>query len=136
MPHSKQGFGLAMIFWLFVVSLALPGCGATQATSAGTSGIEGITKVGPHCPVVSKTTPCPATPATKTVAVLSQDGHEVTRFISARDGAFRVPLPPGTYLLKDGDNSGGNAAPLMPDTVQVPQHTYVQIEVLFYTGIV
>jgi hypothetical protein len=136
MPRSKHGFGYLWFCLLFAASLALSSCGTAPAAFASTSGIAGVTKVGPRCPVVSATTPCPATPAAKVVAVWGQDGHEVTHFTSARNGTFRIPLPPGRYMLKDASNPDGNAAPLLPDTVQVPPDAYVQIEVLFYTGIV
>jgi hypothetical protein len=104
------------------------------AASDGSSGIEGIAEADPQCPIVAPGAACPPVPVSRSVAVVAGDGHELTRFKSTNDGAFRVSLPPGDYTLREVVESGQPPS-LKPVSVTVPPGAFVHIVLLFDTGI-
>jgi hypothetical protein len=100
----------------------------------GSSGIEGIAEADPQCPIVAPGAACPPAPVSREVAVVAEDGHELTRFRSANDGTFRVPLPPGDYTLREVVESGQPPS-LKPVSATVPPGAFVHVVLLFDTGI-
>jgi hypothetical protein len=79
---------------LVVCCLALPVCSDDPVTS----GVRGVVRVGPMCPVEVAGSPCPPGPWSGTVRATSSDGevHEVT---TDDAGSFSLPLPPGDYVV-------------------------------------
>ena len=63
------------------------------------SGVEGLVSIGPTCPAGQSGTPCPDQPFEAELTVLNMDGEPVARGKSDADGAYRIPLPPGEYVL-------------------------------------
>lgn len=115
-------------------------CGAAQPagqTGGPTpgSGIEGRTQASPTCPVASVGNPCPPRTISATVAVLDGGGRQVTRFTSAADGTFRVPLPPGTYTLVQPPSSQRRTLVLRAVPVTVSSGRYTSLVLDFDTGI-
>jgi hypothetical protein len=85
---------LALV-WLFVF---LAAC-APQTPVMLDSGIEGQVLIGPICPVVREGMDCADKPYQATITVRTSSGKDVTRFQTAADGKFRLPLAPGEYIL-------------------------------------
>ncbi len=81
--------------WLLVF---LTAC-APQTPVSLNSGIEGQVLIGPICPVVRAGMDCADKPYQATITVRTSSGKDVTRFQTATDGKFRLPLPPGEYIL-------------------------------------
>jgi len=65
------------------------------------SGIIGVTVASPACPVQRPSDPgCDSKPIQVSMIVKTEDGtKEIARFQSTVFGAFKVIVPPGTYLL-------------------------------------
>jgi hypothetical protein len=112
-------------------SLAPP---SIATATDGPSGIEGVAVADPQCPIVEPGAACPPAPVSREVAVVAEDGRELTRFRSADDGSFRVSLPPGAYTLREVV-AGGQPPSLKPVSVTVPPGDYVHVVLLFDTGI-
>jgi hypothetical protein len=98
------------------------------------SGIEGIAEADPQCPIVAPGAACPPAPVSRSIAVVAGDGNELTRFRSANDGSFRVPLPPGDYTLLEVV-APGQPSSLKPVSVTIPPGAFVHVVLLFDTGI-
>jgi hypothetical protein len=131
-----------MAMWRSVVMLvvlaALPGCAAESDGPSGqpNSGIQGRVLAGPTCPVEIEASPCPDRPVQATVRVLAESpgNPPVTTFRSEEDGAFRVPLEPGGYLLV-AEVAGTGALSARPVPVTVVEGTYAMVDVFLDTGI-
>ncbi|MEO6044671.1 MAG: hypothetical protein ABIQ47_12215 [Tepidiformaceae bacterium] len=89
----------------------------------------------PQCPVVSPTANCPAKPIVATVAVKDVFGREIARITSGSDGSFRMPLPPGKYIISEVLLTPGKPASLKPETVTVVSGSFLHVALLFDTGI-
>ncbi len=104
---------------------------------AGMGGISGRIVIGPQCPVVpaGRETECADKPYQATV-VVKEEGtlREMTRFTSDSTGAFRIPLPPGTYSLEP--LAVGKPYPYgKPQRVQIVEGMYTEITISYDTGI-
>ena len=114
------------------------GCPGPAIPSDLDSGITGILLAGPQCPVIGPDSgpECDDKPLAATVVVRSADGRtEVTRFTSAADGEFRVPLYPGSYVL-DPQPVSPNGLPFgKPQNVEVAAGQFADVTILYDTGI-
>ena len=92
--------------------------------------------IGPMCPVVQEGTPCPDQPYQATIDVWNGGRTEKVRtFTTDEDGRFRVPLPPGEYYIDPlPPDSGGPPTPV-PQTVTVPQGSFVEVAIAYDSGI-
>src|SRR5262245_33808822 len=96
------------------VAAALAACAAPAAGPTG--GIEGTVTAGPTCPVERAGSPCPPAPWTGTVRATGADGqtYDVTTDAS---GAYRLPLPDGSYVvtavIQDGGPQSAASVPLV-----------------------
>jgi hypothetical protein len=87
------------------VSLALlmtVGCDIGNVTTEASvhSGVHGVTRVGPMCPVQFVQKPCPDRPLMATVAATrAGSSTAVATTKSDRNGQFTLTLKPGRYLL-------------------------------------
>jgi hypothetical protein len=118
---------------------ALLGCASTQVPATGTrpqSGIEGRTMVDGGCPPARDTSPCPDKPLRSRLTVLRADsGRTVATTTSDGNGHFRIPLPPGHYVVRP-DNLTGAVVPIaQPLTVTVAAGRYTVITISFDSGI-
>ena len=115
-----------------LVALALVACGAS-GSGDGSSGIRGRALAGPRCPVVVEGSPCPDLPWQGTVvATAASSGDEFTVDTDA-DGAFRLPLAPGEYVLTI--RAGSSPPFAKPQTVTVEPGNFVDVVISVDTGI-
>lgn len=127
--------------WITIVGLALAtvlslgGCGPDTQTGspAQDSGISGLTVAGPQCPVQIAGQPCPPKPVSARVVVEDAAGRQLTAFTSDAQGQFRLPLPPGDYVLVSSGDPGGPF--LKPEPVTVVAGRYVELQLMLDTGI-
>jgi hypothetical protein len=97
------------------------------------SGIEGVVRIGPMCPVMQLNNPCPDQPYQATLTVLTTSGRKVTRFQTDEQGRFRVDLAPGDYVLHPESRNSLPFAADIPFTVA--QHKFTQLEISYDSGI-
>jgi hypothetical protein len=117
-----------------VALLALGGCaGDLLLGPDAAQGIDGLVLLGPLCPVVSESDPCPDQPYAATITVLDEDGATVTTVRSGQDGRFRVGLEPGDYRLVP--ESGDPLPRAGEQEVSVPAGMWVEVTVGYDTGI-
>ena len=64
------------------------------------SGIVGVVKLWPGCPLMISGSPCPDRPWQGTVQAFSLQGELVGSAHTDKEGVFRLPLAPGVYDLK------------------------------------
>jgi hypothetical protein len=119
---------------LGVAILVLGACGRGSSGEAS-SGIEGRVTIGPTCPVERPDSPCPDAPFVATVRVMS--GSDVAASgTSAKDGSFRIAVPPGTYSVEaDPVSSGGIARGIPVSNVVVHPGAFTHVNVTFDSGI-
>jgi hypothetical protein len=97
------------------------------------SGIEGVVVMSPTCPgPVREGTVCER-PYRATISVRDNTGRQVTRFESDDQGRFRVPLPPGRYVLHP--ESSGRFPIARDQTVTVQSGQLTNVRIVFDTGI-
>lgn len=114
--------------------VVLASCGREDLSGSGDSGIEGIVYIGPSCPVVQEGSPCPDRTFAATVEIV-RDGEVVGSFSTGEDGAFRVPLEPGTYVLQGVSPDEGGLPFAKPVDVTVEPGSFTHVDVLFDSGI-
>jgi len=119
-----------------VIALAAAACDASNLLGPDApQGIEGIALLGPMCPVVSESDPCPDQPYQANIEVRTAGERHVTTVRSGEDGRFRVGLEPGRYRLVP-ERGGPSPFPTASDqTVDVLEGVYTQVTVSFDTGI-
>jgi hypothetical protein len=112
---------------LSVVTL-LAGC---ASSGSGDSGIRGLARVGPTCPVEQAGNPCPDRPlATELQVVRGTDVVATVR--SGEDGGFRVALDPGSYTIR---SARPGLPRLRPVEVTVRPHAFTSVTLTFDSGI-
>ena len=99
------------------------------------SGIVGMVVVVGGCPVDRADPPCPPRPAAAPLVVADAGSNATVATVnSGADGAFRVTLAPGRYVVR-----AAATGPLMsraaPVTVDVPAGGYVSVTVSFQARI-
>ncbi len=119
--------------------LLLLGCATTQVPGSGTatqSGIDGRTMVDAGCPMARNASPCPDKPlAAKLTVTRAGSARTVATATSDSRGYFRIPLPPGEYVLRP-DNLTGAVVPIaQPLTVTVVAGRFTTITISFDSGI-
>ncbi|WP_460712551.1 carboxypeptidase-like regulatory domain-containing protein [Nocardioides dilutus] len=130
---------LAPLTLLVALLLALAGCGeGPSGTEEPPAGVTGTVTLGPQCPVEQADQPCPDAPAADVVVVVAKRlpgeayaaGETVASDTTDADGAFRIAVPPGEYVVTA---QAGMSCELM-DAVVVA-HEYVEVDVPCDTGI-
>ena len=96
---------------------------------AGTSGVRGIVTRGPTQPVCMVGAPC-SKPAANVTLTFTRGGV-AHRVVSAKTGAYRIVLRPGTYRL----TIAGARFGYTPHTVVVPVGRFAVRDVSIDTGI-
>ncbi len=124
-------------FILPAFAVLLAACYTVTEVVPLTSGIEGQVLLGPMCPVVREGTPCPDQPFQATVVIWDANRTKMLgRFISDDQGHFRVPFPPGDYLLEpeppDPDKPFPTASPI---EVNVTADAWTNVTIQYDTGI-
>jgi hypothetical protein len=117
---------------LFVAFLLLL-TGCHPSVPPGT-GIRGVARLGPTCPVESLTSPCPDRPFQGDVRARASDGSTTT-VSTDEQGQFSLSLRPGTYVVVAVPPSVGGPPTSVPQTVQVRTGSYTQVVLEVDTGI-
>ncbi len=119
----------------FMLLLATTTACADGAAGDGSSGIQGHVTIGPQCPVMQVGSPCPDVAYQARVRVL-RDGAEVATGPSDQDGAFRIPVAPGAYVV-DAVPLDGNAIATIGGQphVVVTAGAYTRVDLTFDSGI-
>ena len=109
---------ISLVFLL----LGMVACSSSEPAPAD-SGIQGQVTIGPICPVVQEGMDCDDKPYQASFKVLTSKGKEVTRIQSDADGAFKITLSPGDYILRPESPNSLPYAAEQPFTVQAGQFT-------------
>jgi hypothetical protein len=115
-----------------LAALALGACGAT-GSGDGTSGIEGRALAGPQCPVAVEGSPCPDLPWEGTVVATAVSSRDEFTVETDADGAFRLPLAPGDYVLTI--RAGSSPPFATPQAVTVERGAFADVVISVDTGI-
>lgn len=100
----------------------------------GNSGVEGRVRVGPICPVVQQGVECPDAPLEADLVIEDASGRTVGRVRSDPEGAYRIPLEPGTYVMvPQSPPAGLPFAEEMPFEVRPDEWT--ELDVTYDSGI-
>ena len=113
-----------------LVALAIASCSG----AGGTSGVRGEVVAGPECPVEQIGSPCPDLPFTGTVRASTLDGSVVAEVETDRQGRFRIPLEPGSYVV-DVVLAGGGPATATPEPVRVEEGRFTTVDLVVDSGI-
>jgi hypothetical protein len=100
--------GAALGLLLTLSACSSPAAESSQEAVDGPSGIIGVVLVGPECRRPSEASPC-LVPYEARLVILDPDGHLVGEVTSSPDGAFRIELPPGDYVVQP--SPGGDPFP-------------------------
>lgn len=113
---------------------------ATKQPLADEGFLEGHASIGPLSPVeragVPTPTPSPAVCTSRGLAVYDASGQTlVTSFSFQPDCNYRVPLKPGSYVLKVTPQQGIGGARGLPQTVTIESGETTRLDVDIDTGI-
>jgi hypothetical protein len=100
------------------------------------SGVVGSSMVDGACPVLREGTPCPDRPLPARLTLTRRGSSEVrASAISGPDGRFRIPLPPGHYILRAANLTGAVLPASSPFDVDVQAGHYTTVTVSFDSGV-
>ncbi len=122
---------------MFLLLMTLAACrqvSPVDLTPSPASGIEGTVTEGPMCPgpVQVGDNSCPNRPYQATITVLNANNNQVAQIKTDAEGAFKIELPPGTYVLHPlSDKPLPRAA---DQTVEVMPGQYTQMSIIYDTG--
>ena len=114
---------------LLLVAMLSTVLAACAGSDEPTGGIAGHVVAGPTCPVETVGSPCPPRPWTGMVRATAADGTTYETQTDT-DGAFRLPLPPGSYSVTAVTDAGGPPSAIATDvTVVAGSERSVDLEV-------
>ena len=117
---------------LLLAVLSLTACSSANPTPTD-SGVEGQVFIGPMCPVVQVGQECPDQPYQATLTVNSPTGERIVQIQTEADGTFRIPLPPGEYILHP---ESPNVMPFASEQAfTVEEGRYTELTVNYDSGI-
>jgi hypothetical protein len=101
------------------------------------SGVRGRTIVDAGWPPLpTTTTATPFHPLSARITVTRVGSPDpVTTAVSDAHGNFRIPLPPGHYVLKSDPTTEAPAPTALPVAVTVPTHEYADVTIKFDSGV-
>jgi len=118
---------------LVLLALVLAACTSINNPTPTDSGVEGQVFVGPMCPVVQEGQECPDQPYQATLTVNSSKGKRIVQVQTETDGTFKIPLPPGEYILHP---ESPNVMPFASERAFVVEEgVYTEITVNYDSGI-
>ncbi|MBA3947022.1 MAG: carboxypeptidase regulatory-like domain-containing protein [Herpetosiphonaceae bacterium] len=97
------------------------------------TGIEGQVMIGPIRPV-ERPGIMNQRPHQATVTVVDQNGQPVAQVHSGTDGQFRIPLKPGTYIMRPESPGNYPRAP-QHQVVTVIQNRFTHVTLAYDSGI-
>src|SRR5436190_2320356 len=98
-------------------------------TESGITGQVSIRPVRPHATIGAPN----LAPYQAKLDVLDANGNQVTSFETDPSGNFRVPLPPGKYILRP--QTSGPYPRASEQTVVVPSKTFAPVRIVYDSGI-
>ena len=101
----------------------------TAPTESGITGQVSIRPVRPHATIGAPN----LAPYQAKFDVLDASGNPVTSFETDPSGNFRIPLPPGKYILRP--QTSGLYPRASEQTVIVPPKTFAQVRIVYDSGI-
>lgn len=117
---------------LVCLVLLLGACSPASPTPVD-SGIQGQVTIGPTCPVVREGLDCADKPYQASFTVLTPAGDKVTQFQTDANGAFKIALAPGDYILHP---ESANVMPYAAEqTFVVLAGQFTQLSVTYDSGI-
>lgn len=120
-----------------VATVVMAACGGgDDEPDVRQSGIAGIVRAGPQCPVMMAGSPCPDKPLEATLRIAAVGDGFTATVESDSDGLFRLDLPPGEYeivALPIGD--GPFPAPPGDQVVTVRSGAITEVPISYDTGI-
>ena len=92
---------------LLAIGALISGCGEQISPAESGSGIAGVVRLGPQCPVEVEGQPCPDIPAPGVRVLIAQQlpgelygaGDRAAETTTDTKGRFRVAVPPGAYVV-------------------------------------
>lgn len=127
MQRLRSGVVVALL------GLLLTAC--ARSGPAPDSGVEGRVWVGPMCPVVQEGVDCPDRPLEADLEVLDSGGGVVARARSEADGAYRIPLAAGAYVLTPLSPGEAGLPFASPVPFEVPSGAWVTLDLHYDSGI-
>jgi hypothetical protein len=124
---------------LALAVLPLAGCGGSPGAVADeSSGVYGVVRLGPQCPVERAAVPCAEKPAPNVTVTVSEQlageahaaGKTVAHTTTDENGRYRVAVAPGAYVVTA---DAGMRCELMD--VRVPDGAYARMPISCDTGI-
>ncbi len=107
-----------------------------ESVAQGGSGIEGRVVIGPECPVVEETRPCPDRPYRAELTIRRAHVGDVVAIVASdAEGLFRVELPPGWYVVDPGVPRLVTEPRAEPVALEVEVGRYAQVVVRFDSGV-
>jgi hypothetical protein len=105
MKGTTARIAMRMLLPALTVTLLVAGIAGCGAKPVNDSGVRGEVRIGPVSPVEQQGQQNDAPYAATLRIKRASDGKVIAETRSAADGSFRVPLPPGEYVLEpvDGD---------------------------------
>lgn len=87
--------------------LVLAGCGTEEPSATTRAGVSGVVHLGPQCPVETAEARCEDQPAAGVAVTVAEQlpgeayaaGKVVGRGTTDADGAFRIGVAPGDYVV-------------------------------------
>jgi uncharacterized membrane protein len=122
---------MRIVLALVMASLSLT-VASLAASAATPSGIRGIVIKSPTKPVCEEGIPCSA-PAAGVALVFLRGGVRVATVVTSKAGAYRVVLPPGTYVVRTLRKPAFGGPSLR--RVRVPPGRFVVADIEIDTGI-
>jgi len=109
---------------------------SSQARVELGSGIEGLAVIGPVCPTVEESRPCPDRPYQAELTVRHADSGDVAAVVvSDTEGRFRIDVPPGSYIVDPGVPRLVSEPRAEPVKVDVEADRYAQVVIRFDSGV-
>jgi hypothetical protein len=117
---------------LLLSMFVLAACSSIQPPPPD-SGIEGTVLIGPMCPVMREGEECPDQPYQAVLTVTSPKGERIVQVQTEADGRFRIPLPPGEYILHP---ESPNILPFAQEqSFVVMESEFIRVDVKYDSGI-
>ena len=106
-PTGVRATGLLFGGTVLAVGALTSGCGDDTAPAESGSGVAGVVRLGPQCPVEVEGRPCPDVPPVGVKVLIAEQlpgelygaGDPVAETTTDAKGRFRVAVPPGAYVV-------------------------------------
>jgi len=123
------------IYLVLIVISYMVACSNRPKTEELSSGITGQVLLGPMTPVMRSDKIVPDKPFQAKIKILDEKREFITEFETDEEGKFRIPLPPGTYIISPIAPQPNLPPRPEEKTVTVEEGKFLETKVLFDTGI-